>query len=104
MPTINQPLPDYAVVPRFGVYAAAVRLDGREYRAVADVGCKPTVGSDRILAETYILDYKGDLYGREVTVELLHFMRPEEKYDDLETLRRQMQADAAAAARYEPDN
>lgn len=104
MPTINQPLPDCAVVPRFGVYAAAVRLDGREYLAVADVGCKPTVGSDYILAETYILDYEGDLYGREVTVELLHFMRPEEKYDDLETLRRQMQADAEAAARYGREN
>lgn len=100
MPTINQPLPGTHVVPRFGVYAAAVPVNGHVYAAVTDVGCKPTVGSDRVQAETYLLGYSGDLYGREVTVELLHFLRPEKRFGSVEALGRQMRQDARQAARY----
>lgn len=100
MPTINQPLPATHVVPRFGVYAAAAWVDGRRLPAVADIGDKPTVGSDRIQAETYILGFGGDLYGREVTVELLRFQRAEVKFDSVEELARQMRRDAREAELY----
>ncbi|MDR2932951.1 MAG: riboflavin biosynthesis protein RibF [Oscillospiraceae bacterium] len=97
-PTINQPFPDTFVTPRFGVYATVSRIANTWYSSVTNVGVKPTVGSDHVLAETYIHDFEGDLYGRKVRVDFLDFIRPERKFDDLETLRAQINADSAAAA------
>ena len=62
-PTINQALPEGFVLPRFGVYASWVRIDGRYYYGVTNIGVKPTVGSDRVLAETWMPEFSGDLYG-----------------------------------------
>ena len=97
-PTINQPFPEGFLIPRFGVYATAAIVDGQARIAVTNVGVKPTVGSDAVLAETYILNYTGDLYGKAVQVEFLQFMRPEEKFSSLEALRAQIHRDCAAAA------
>lgn len=86
-PTINQPLPDGFVRPRFGVYASIVSLEGARYSGVTNIGVRPTVGSARILAETWIHGYSGDLYGRAVQVELLRFIRPEKKFSGLDELK-----------------
>lgn len=104
VPTINQPLPATHVVPRLGVYVAAVWVDGRRLPAVADIGDKPTVGSDRVQAETHILGFEGDLYGREVSVELLRFQRDEIRFDSVEELARQMHRDIQEAGRYVQEN
>lgn len=98
-PTINQSFPMDFVRPRFGVYASIVRLDGIRYAGVTNIGVKPTVGSDRLLAETYIRDYYGDLYGQCITVELVEFLRPERKFDSIEALRIQIQEDAERSFR-----
>lgn len=87
-PTINQPFPDALLRPRFGVYISNVRLpDGSLRRGVTNIGVKPTVGSECVLAETHILDCAEDLYNRTLAVELLSFVRPERKFDSLDALR-----------------
>lgn len=97
LPTINQPFPGDFALPRFGVYASSVRIDGKQYHAVTNVGIKPTVGSDGPLAETCIFGFSGNLYGRKVPVELLAFLRPEQRFSSVEHLRRQIIRDGQEA-------
>ena len=97
IPTINQHFPAQFVLPRFGVYATAVHVGGKVYGGVTNVGVKPTVGSDRALAETWIQDFSGDLYGSTLRLEFLEFLRDERKFPSLEALREAILEDAAAA-------
>lgn len=89
-PTINQPFPAGYVLPRFGVYASLVEVEGQKYYGVTNIGVKPTVGSDCALSETWIPEFSGDLYGKKVPVELLDFIRPERKFDSLEQLKNEI--------------
>lgn len=84
---------------RLGVYAVMARIDGsdRDWPGVAAIGVRPTLGITRCLLETHFFDPPGDLYGRTVSVEFRHFLRPEERYDSLDALQLQMQRDKAAA-------
>ena len=86
-PTVNQPFPQEFILPKFGVYASHVYVDGKQYYGVTNVGVKPTVGSDCALAETWIPDFSGDLYDQKIQVDLLEFVRPEKKFHDLSELR-----------------
>jgi riboflavin kinase/FMN adenylyltransferase len=105
-PTINQHFFEGAAVPRRGVYAAAGSVDGKEYPAVTNVGVRPTVsgGSDVVTAETHIIGYSGDLYGRVLTVELLRFMRPERTFGGREELTAAVLADIKSAEKYYSEN
>lgn len=85
-PTANLRLPEDLVIPKFGVYACVARVDGKYYPAVTNVGTRPTVSGSGITVEPWILDYSGDLYGREITLEFYRFLRPEQKFDSLEAL------------------
>ncbi len=97
-PTINQIFPGEYVTPKKGVYAVLVRFDEKEYFGVCNVGSRPTVDEDdRILAETHLLDFSGDLYGKEVRVEFYRFLRPEKKYSSLEELKIQIAKDRESA-------
>lgn len=98
MPTINQVLPAEWAAPRFGVYASSIEIDNEVYTGVTNIGIRPTVGADTPLAETWIRDYDGDLYGKTVTVCPIRFLRDERKFDSLDELRAQVSADADAAA------
>ena len=89
-PTINQPFPAGYVLPRFGVYASLVEVEGQKYYGVTNIGVKPTVGSDCALSETWIPEFSGDLYGEKVPVELLDFIRPERKFDSLDQLKNEI--------------
>ena len=71
-------------------------MDGAVYRSITNIGVKPTVGSDTPLAETHILHFQGELYGRRILVRLLRFLRPEQKFRDVEQLRLQMQKDVSS--------
>ena len=97
-PTINQVFPRYHIVPKSGVSAAdpaqmALTVDGKLYGGVTNVGVKPTVGSDGPLAETYIMDFSGDLYGKIVEVYFFRFVRPEQKFSSIDQLKAQIAAD-----------
>lgn len=94
IPTANLLLPENLVIPRFGVYACRVRLDGVSYAAVTNIGVRPTVSGSGITVEPWILDYSGDLYGREITLEFFHFLRPEQKFPTLEALKQEIHANA----------
>ena len=92
-PTANLGLPGGLAVPKFGVYACACVIDGVRHPAVTNIGTRPTVEGDHITVEPWILDYSGDLYGREITLEFYFFLRPEQKFPSLDALRDQIRAD-----------
>ncbi len=87
--------------PRFGVYAVKVDiLDGPHkgtYDGAASIGVRPMFGENIPNCETFIFDFKGDLYGATLSVALIDFLRPELKFDSLEALITQMDADCAQA-------
>lgn len=86
-PTINQLFSPEDLIPRFGVYATIVEIDGRQYIGATDIGVKPTVGEGYApAAETYILDFDGDLYGRNIRISYYAFLRGEKRFDSLEEL------------------
>lgn len=97
MPTINQAIPEGFVQPRFGVYASWCRVDGGYHWGVTNIGVKPTVGSDQVLAETWMPQFSGDLYGRRVRLFLLGFIRPERKFGSLGELKEEIDKNAAQA-------
>ena len=95
VPTANILLPEGVVVPKLGVYACTCRLDGRDYAAVTNIGSRPTVEGHQVRAESWILDFDGDLYGKKITLEFCKFLRPEQKFASLDELKAQIQQDAA---------
>ncbi len=103
-PTINQYLPARFVRPKRGVYVSDVLLDGVWKRGVTNIGSRPTFDGLSFRSETFILGFEGDLYGKDVTVGLLHFLRPEMKFPDADALKAQIAEDARHAAAYKPDN
>ncbi|MBE6980998.1 MAG: bifunctional riboflavin kinase/FAD synthetase [Ruminococcaceae bacterium] len=95
VPTANLLLPEGVIVPKFGVYACRVQVDGCDYPAVTNVGTRPTVGGHRVTVEPWILDFEGDLYGKTVTLQFYKFLRPEEKFPSLEALQGEILKNAA---------
>ena len=103
MPTANIKWPDCKVLPAFGVYFTEVLVQNKKYHGVTNVGQKPTVTGDNgseVLAETYLYDFTGDLYGEEITVKFYEFVRPEKKFDGLEVLKAQLKQDLQAGRDY----
>jgi riboflavin kinase/FMN adenylyltransferase len=96
-PTANVDMADY-LRPRYGIYAVRGRLaDGRILDGAANLGIRPTFDPPKELLEPYFFDFSGDLYGQGIEVELHSFIRPEAKFDSLNALTAQMDADCAAA-------
>ncbi|WP_394762961.1 bifunctional riboflavin kinase/FAD synthetase [Phenylobacterium sp.] len=97
-PTANVALGDY-VIPRFGVYATRTRLpDGRDIPGVANIGINPTIEGVRApLLEVWLFDFDEDLYDQVIETDLIAFLRPEAKFDGLETMTAQVMKDAKAA-------
>ncbi len=99
-PTINQVFAEGQLVPCYGVYATTTLADGKWYPSVTNVGMKPTVNYEgRPLAETHILDFKGDLYGRTLEVRFHRFIRPEQRFGSVEELQAQLCKDMACAGK-----
>ena len=100
MPTANIPLPEGVVCPALGVYASRVAVDNNAYMAVTNVGRRPTVDGEGLTVETLLLNFDGDLYGKEIVVSLRKFLRPEHRFDSLEELRRAVEKDKEDAFYY----
>ncbi len=92
-PTANLLLPEDVVVPRFGVYACKVTVDGKVYQAVTNIGTRPTVSGEGVTVEVHLLDFDGDLYGKTLCLAFYHFLRPEQKFESLAELKTQIAAD-----------
>ena len=98
-PTANLSLGNY-LRPRFGIYAVRGRLaDGRVLEGAANLGIRPTFDPPKELLEPYFFDFSGDLYGQMIEIELISFLRPEERFESLDALVRQMSLDCAEARR-----
>ncbi|HBZ44259.1 MAG TPA: bifunctional riboflavin kinase/FMN adenylyltransferase [Maritimibacter sp.] len=99
-PTVNMSIAGLHQ-PRFGVYAVKVDvLTGPHkgaYKGAASVGVRPTFGENLPNIETFLFDFAGDLYGAHLSVALVAYLRPEEKFDSLDALITQMDADCAEA-------
>lgn len=97
MPTANLLPEQDKLLPPNGVYYSKVLMGDRIYRSITNIGCKPTVSENHIMGvETYLYDFTGDIYGKDITVQLLAFRRPEMKFDGVDSLKAQMQKDIAA--------
>ena len=99
-PTANLHLPAGLAVPKFGVYACSCVIDGVRYPAVTNLGTRPTVEGRHITVEPWILDYSGNLYDRELTLEFHYFIRPERKFPSLEDLRAEIFCNAQETRDY----
>ncbi len=80
-----------------GVYAVRMRIDGVWRDGVASFGSRPTFDDGPPKLETFVFDFSGDLYGKQVDVAFVAWLRPEAKFDTLDALIVQMNADSAAA-------
>ncbi len=97
-PTINQNFGSGQLVPAYGAYSGTTCIDGVVYRIVTNIGVKPTIAGERSpLAETHILGFSGDLYGRDIQSELTGYIRPERRFGSVEELKQQIIRDVAAA-------
>ena len=93
-PTANV-VPDSALtVPGHGVYACLAVVDGQRHVAAVNVGVRPTFQTGRgLLVEAFLLDFSGDIYGRELRLDFLERLRGERRFDDVDTLVEQMHRD-----------
>ena len=96
-PTANLDMGEY-LRPAYGIYAVRGRLDdGRVLDGAANLGIRPSFDPPKELLEPHFFDFTGDLYGRTLSVELIDYLRPEAKFETLDALVAQMDADCARA-------
>ena len=94
IPTANLMIPQGLVTPKFGVYACTAVTEAGEFLAVTNIGTRPTVGGHRVTVEPWLLDFEGDLYGKELTLTFHAFLRPEQKFGSLEELQEEIRKNA----------
>ncbi len=98
-PTANLSLGKY-LRPQYGIYAVRGRLPaGRVVDGAANMGIRPTFDPPKELLEPYFFDFSGNLYGQKIEVEFHSFIRPEARFDSIETLKAQMARDCEEAKR-----
>ena len=106
-PTANVELGE-SLQPRLGVYAVRVHVEGDDsvYMGVANIGNRPTFDKRDVLMEVHLFDFTGDLYGKHLRAELVAFLRPEQKFDGLDSLKAQIARDGRTAriVLAEPEN
>ena len=95
-PTANLQLPAEKFLPRYGVYSVDVVVKNTIVKGVMNIGCRPTVAGDAPTIEVHLLNWSGDLYGQDLEVELIEFLRPEQKFDSIEALKQQITKDCQA--------
>ncbi len=100
IPTINQIPPQEKLLPPNGVYFSSTQIGGRTWNGITNIGTKPTVAGDQVTAETHLFGCSADLYGKEASVELLHYHRPEHRFSSVTELKEHMEADIRAARDY----
>lgn len=97
-PTANLDMGPY-LRPRYGIYAVTGRVlaTGQRLTGAANLGIRPSFDPPKELLEPYFFDFSGNLYGQEIEVELIHFLRPEAKFTDMDALIAQMARDCDEA-------
>ena len=90
---------DNELLPPHGIYATVLDVDGVVHAGLTNIGTRPTFGESDVTVETYLLNYSGDLYGKRVRLSFVQRLRDERRFEDVDALRAQMQADERWAAR-----
>lgn len=97
-PTANQCFESGNLIPKNGIYATRCIIDGNAYIGVTNVGVRPTVeNSTTVNAETYILDFSGDIYGKKIETEFIKYLRDETKFSSIDELKNAILHDAEMA-------
>lgn len=100
-PTVNLTFPEGVLVPARGVYATRATVDGNTYDAVTNVGVRPTVDTEgSVTAESFLLDFDGDLYGKTLRLDFYKFLRSEQQFSDFDALRRAIGENVQQARTY----
>jgi len=101
-PTLNLQFPENKILPRLGVYSSVTVIGDDTYNSITNVGRRPSVDDgDEVNIETFIYDFNDDIYGREVSVKLTHFLRDERRFESLEALKDQIAIDIDGASKYQ---
>lgn len=94
VPTANICLPEELVCPKLGVYACRATVEGKTYPAVTNIGSRPTVGGHQVRAESWLLDFEGNIYGKQLQLSFFDYLRPEEKFPSMDALVAEIRKDA----------
>ncbi len=96
-PTINVALPERRLIPKRGVYAGWADVAGGRYPCVLNLGIKPTVGGQTLSLEAFLLDFEGNLYGKQASVSFFQYIRAERRFSNVDQLVEAIRRDAAKA-------
>ena len=96
-PTANLSLPEDILLPADGIYASWSIINGVRHPSATSIGIRPTFGLTERVVEAYVIDYSGDLYGQEITVEFVRKLRDQEAFADIPALIAQVSRDVADA-------
>lgn len=91
---------DYKLIPKKGAYIVESIINNKVVLGIMNIGFNPTVKGESLSLEIHFLDFDGDLYDQNLSVSLLEYLRPEQKFDSLELLIKQLEIDKAAAITY----
>ncbi len=97
-PTANLDIKPQQALPANGVYATITQINGREFPSATNIGTRPTFGGGKNLLETHLLNYDGDLHGREIKVEFVKKLRDEQRFLSSEDLKAQIARDVRQVA------
>ncbi len=101
MPTANVIPDNQKLSPPFGVYVSKTLVDGVWYEGITNIGIQPTITREKVkIAETFLFDYSGNLYGKEIQTNLYYFRRLEQRFATLEDLKEQIKRDCIFAKEY----
>jgi riboflavin kinase / FMN adenylyltransferase len=92
-PTANLDIKPQQALPGNGIYATITQVDGKQFPSATNVGTRPTFGEGKKIVETHLLNYKGDLYGKEIRVEFVQKLRDEQRFPSSEELKIQINKD-----------
>ena len=97
-PTANiQIADDYKLLPRDGAYAVHAEVKSIRYKAILNIGDRPTVDGEKKTIEAHLIDFEGDLYGQELRIYFQEFLREEKKFESLDALKNQLVVDRERA-------
>jgi len=92
-PTANLDIKPQQALPGNGIYATIARVDGKQFYSATNIGIRPTFGEGEKTVETHLLNYKGDLYGKDIRVEFVQKLRDEQRFSSSEALKVQIEKD-----------
>ncbi|MCK5181554.1 MAG: hypothetical protein KAQ73_03345, partial [Dehalococcoidia bacterium] len=93
LPTANLDIKPQQALPGNGIYATIAQVDGKQFPSATNIGIRPTFGKGEKTVETHLLNYKGDLYGKDIRVEFVQKLRDEQRFPSSEELKVQIEKD-----------